>query len=775
MGFLSPEKTFLPPERIKQFYEQYQKQLSSVRTFLQRPLTLSEKIVFSHAINFPHSQQNNQLLLTIDRVAMQDATAQMCILQFMTAGRATVAVPTTVHCDHLIIAKSGADKDLQHALLENSEVYQFLKSAANKYGMDFWKPGSGIIHQVLLENYAVPGQLMIGTDSHTPNAGGLSMIAIGVGGADAVDAMVGLPWNISSPKRIGIHLKGRLNGWTSPKDIILKVAETMTVEGGTGYIVEYFGEGTKTISATGKATITNMGAEVGATTSIFPYDHKTAEYLHATNRSFVADLIETMNLHAELQADPEIEQNPLQFFDEVIVIDLNELEPHVNGPHSPDRARPISALKNEVQTNEWPPILSAALIGSCTNSSYEDMSRAASIAAQAAAHGIIAKVPFMITPGSEQIYKTMRRDGLIDTFERISGTVLANACGPCIGQWSRSDIKQGQKNSIITSYNRNFKKRNDDNPETHAFVASPEIVTAYALAGTLEFNPLAEPLTTDNGTQIFLKPPQGMDLPNQGFVFDTSGYEASIGTGEILINENSERLAFLKPFPPWKPEDFTNLLVLAKAKGKCTTDHISPAGKWLAYRGHLDKISDNLFSGVVNAFWENVGTTVVGNTIVGKGKNILTNEIQPYSAIARHYQKNQQGWIAIGDENYGEGSSREHAAMEPRYLGCRAIIARSFARIAEANLKKQGILPLWFVDKNDYDKIQEEDRITMDNIINIDGRVELDENQPVYLSITHSDGSIDAIPTRHTLTSEQISWFAAGSALNWLRERERRR
>ena len=677
---------------------------------------------------------------------MQDATAQMAILQFMLTGKKSVVVPTTVHCDHLIAAKLGAQQDLEEANLQNKEVYQFLKSSANKYGMGFWKPGSGIIHQVILENYAVPGQLMIGTDSHTPNAGGLGMIAIGAGGAEAMDAMAGLSWTITMPKLIGIQLKGRLNGWTSPKDVILKVAEILTVKGGTGCIIEYFGEGARTISATGKATIANMGAEVGATTSLFPYDEHTAAYLRATRRGFVAALADS--LKEELQADPEVEQNPLVYFDEVIVIDLDRLEPHLVGPHTPDLSRSISSLKGDLEKNNWPLQLSAALIGSCTNSSYEDMSRAAVVARKAAEQGLKAKVSFMVTPGSQQIYATMKRDGLLEVFEQIGGTVLANACGPCIGQWNRQDVPKGVRNSIITSFNRNFKSRNDANPETHAFIASPEIVTAFALAGRLDFNPL---LDTIDGVKLDITAVD--QLPSQGFVFDVSGYEEPSGKGDVMIDPESDRLALLRPFAPWQEKDFSELLVLVKAKGKCTTDHISPAGKWLEFRGHLDKISDNMFSGAVNAFTEKIG----------KGKNLLTEMEENFSSIARHYQNHDRGWIAVGDTNYGEGSSREHAAMEPRYLGCRAVLAKSFARIAETNLKKQGILPLWFALESDYEKILEDDIIDIDNDVAV--------GELVYVTLKHSDGSVEAIEMKHTFSKEQLEWFKHGSALNWLREK----
>ncbi len=739
--------SFLQPEQIKNFYLDYLGKLQEVKEKLNRPLTYAEKILFTHfsTSEFQVQRGKTSIPLQVDRVAMQDATAQMAILQFMLTGKKSVLVPTTIHCDHLIAAKIGAAPDLEEANLQNKEVYQFLKSSANKYGMGFWKPGSGIIHQVILENYAVPGQLMIGTDSHTPNAGGLGMIAIGAGGAEAMDAMAGLSWTITMPKLIGIQLKGKLSGWTSPKDIILKVAEILTVKGGTGCIIEYFGEGARSISATGKATITNMGAEVGATTSLFPYDKNTAAYLRATKRDFVAALADS--LKEELQADPEVEENPLAYFEEVIIIDLGRLAPQVVGPHTPDLSRSISDLKEDVQRNNWPLQLSAALIGSCTNSSYEDMSRAAVVARKAAAQGLKAKIPFMITPGSQQIYATMKRDGLLEVFEKIGGIVLANACGPCIGQWNRQDVPKGVKNSIITSFNRNFKSRNDANPETHAFIASPEIVTAFALAGRLDFNPLADSI---DGVKLEINAVD--QLPSKGFVFDTSGYEEPTGQGNVVVDPQSQRLALLQPFAAWKEKDFVELLVLVKAKGKCTTDHISPAGKWLEFRGHLDKISNNMFSGAVNAF----------NDKVGKGKNVLTGIEGDFSAVARDYQKNSKGWIAVGDTNYGEGSSREHAAMEPRYLGCRAVLAKSFARIAETNLKKQGILSLRFSKESDYDKILEDDLIDIDT--------DLAVGEPVYVTIKHADGSMDVIEMNHTFSAEQLEWFKHGSALNWLRE-----
>jgi aconitate hydratase len=746
--------SFLDSQKITRFYAEYPEKLQHARTLLQRPLTYTEKILYTHATSLQlYKKGNDSIPLQVDRVAMQDATAQMALLQFMLTGKKNVAVPTTVHCDHLIVAKVGAKDDLQEAQIQNNEVYQFLQSASNKYGIGFWKPGSGIIHQVVLENYAIPGQLMIGTDSHTPNAGGLGMLAIGVGGADAVDVIAGLPWNVTMPKLIGVYLTGKLNGWTAPKDIILKVAEILTVKGGTGAIIEYFGEGTKSISATGKATITNMGAEIGATTSIFPYDEHTKHYLNATNRSFISEMITSKGLQQELRADKEVLQNPQTFFDELIAINLDELKSHIVGPHTPDLAHTTGNIGDHTEQNGWPTQLSAALIGSCTNSSYQDMSRAVSIAKQAAMKGVKAKIPFMVTPGSEQIHKTIQRDGQLSVFEEIGAKVLANACGPCIGQWNRQDAAAGTTNSIITSYNRNFKKRNDANSGTHAFIASPEIVTAYALAGTFDFNPLTDPLTTMDGTQFMLEPPTGDDLPQQGFVFDTSGYQKPTGEGNIAVNPDSERIALLTPFQHWKQDDFTSMAILVKAKGKCTTDHISPAGKWLRYRGHLDNISDNMYSGAVNMFTEEVGN----------GLNVLTQQQDDFNTIARFYRQNNQGWVVIADENYGEGSSREHAAMEPRHLGCRAVIAKSFARIAETNLKKQAVLPLWFTNKEEYDIFQENDRITI-------GDITLEVGKPVFLCVTHENGSTENIETTHTLTMEQIAWFTAGSSLNWIRE-----
>ncbi|MBX9691661.1 MAG: aconitate hydratase, partial [Cyanobacteria bacterium] len=694
--------TKLSSKQYKTFYESRREKYNEARSKYGRPLTLTEKILTAHLDHWPAEGVpkggETYSFLRPDRVAMQDATAQMALLQFMQARIDTAAVPTTVHCDHLIQAYAGADEDMTVALEENKEVYDFLRTASAKHGIGFWKPGAGIIHQVVLENYAFPGGMMIGTDSHTPNAGGLGMIAIGVGGADAVDVMVGEAWGVRWPKKIGVHLKGSLNGWTAPKDVILKLAGILTVAGGTGAIIEYFGSGTESISCTGKGTITNMGAELGATTSIFPFDARMAKYLEATERADVARLAEEF---AEfLKADAEVESDPHKYFDQVVEIDLTTLEPHVVGPHSPDIARPISELAKDVKENGWPSELRFALIGSCTNSSYEDMSRAASVAEQGVAKGLKAHCGFLITPGSEQIHQTIKRDGQLERLEEMGGTVLANACGPCIGQWKRDDIKKGDKNSIITSFNRNFQKRNDGNPETYAFIGSPEIVTALAFAGTLDFNPLKDKLKTEDGTEVNLDPPPvSPDLPAKGFISEDSGYiepEANGSHLKVEVKPDSERLQLLEPFSPWSGEDYKNLPVLLKAKGKCTTDHISPAGVWLRYRGHLDKISDNMFIGANNEFAEEPGTT----------KSQVDDSVGTIPEVARQYKANGLGWVAVGDENYGEGSSREHAAMSPRFLGAKAVIVKSFARIHETNLKKQGILAFTFADPKDYDKVR---------------------------------------------------------------------
>lgn len=748
-------------EAIRKLYQGLQEKHAYARKKLGRPLTLSEKILVAHVADVKTQEfvrWKSYLTLLPDWVAMQDATAQMALLQFMLAGRDAVAVPTTIHCDHLIQARVGAAQDLQQALKAHEEVYHFLESSAKRYGIGFWKPGAGIIHQVVLEQYAFPGGLMIGTDSHTPNAGGLGMLAIGVGGADAADVMAGLPWEVKCPKIIGVYLTGRLSGWTSAKDVILKLCGILTTEGGTDRIIEYFGPGTTSISATGKGTITNMGAELGATTSVFPFDDRMATYLRATERKEVAELAE---VHCEaLMADPEVEKDPKRFYDEIVEINLSTLEPYIVGPHSPDVARPISQLALEVRKGGYPEILRAALIGSCTNSSYEDISRAAFVARQAKEARLKTKCYFLITPGSDQIHQTIQRDGQLELLSGIGGTVLANACGPCIGQWKRDDIQAGEKNSIITSFNRNFPRRNDGNAETLAFMGSPEVVTAMALSGTLLFNPLTDPLPAPDGKKVRLSPPEGPELPEQGFVKGKAGYIPPLPEEErkkvqVLVSPMSERLQLLTPFPSWDGKDFERLAVLVKAKGRCTTDHISPAGPWLRFRGHLDRISDNLFLGVVNAF--------VPET--GKGKNWLEGgKIMPLAEIARDYKRQGWGWLVIGDENYGEGSSREHAAMSPRWLGCRAVIAKSFARIHETNLKKQGILPCTFQNPSDYDQILEKDRVSLV------GLQRLTPGEPLTLLLHHPDGNQVTLRLNHSFTEEQIRWFKAGGALNLFRK-----
>jgi aconitate hydratase len=740
---------------IRKFYEQLPQRVADARERVGRPLTLAEKVLFAHwdASNggLPTRGQTT-VRLRPDRVAMQDATAQMAILQFMTAGRREVAVPTTVHCDHLIRAKVGAIKDLQVAETTNHEVYEFLASAANKYGMGFWKPGSGIIHQVILEHYAFPGGLMIGTDSHTPNAGGLGMVAIGVGGADAVDVMVGMPWEVLWPKLVGVRLTGKLSGWTSGKDVILKLAGMLTVKGGTNRIIEYFGDGAASLSATAKATVTNMGAELGATTSIFPFDSRIADYLRATERAEIAGAAEAVAEH--LIADPQVAANPADYYDEIVEINLSELEPHIVGPHTPDLDRPVSQMAAEAKTDGFPTNITAALIGSCTNSSYEDIGRAAHVARQARARGLKAKIPFMVTPGSEQVRATIERDGLLQDLEDIGATVLANACGPCIGQWERTDSAKDEPNSILTSYNRNFPKRNDGSPKTHAFIASPEVVTAYALTGSFETNPLTDPA-------LGLSAPEAEELPAKGFDPGESGYDAPTDdpvTVSVQVDPASERLALLQPFEPVdKVAGYRDLPVLMKAQGKCTTDHISPAGPWLKYRGHLDRISDNMFSGAINAFGAEPGT----------GFNVFTREEnQSLSKIARDYKTRGQGWVAIGDENFGEGSSREHAAMSPRHLGAHVVLVRSFARIHQTNLKKQGVLPLEFADPADYDKIRRDDRLSFKGLDQITSGV------AVTVEIRHADGATETIQANHSLTPEQIAWFMAGSALNLIRQQQ---
>lgn len=746
---------------IRRLYASLDERHAIGRRRLGRPLTLAEKILFAHFIepeNQPLTRGKDEALLTPDRVAMQDATAQMALLQFMVAGREKVALPTTVHCDHLILAKAGAETDLAGAMNTNQEVYDFLRTVSARYGIGFWKPGSGIIHQVVLENYAFPGGLMIGTDSHTPNAGGLGMIAVGVGGADAVDAMVGMPWAVKMPKLIGVRLTGSLSGWTSPKDVILKLAGILTVKGGTGAIVEYFGPGARSISCTGKATITNMGAEIGATTSLFPFDARMADYLRATGRDDVAALAEQHA--AALVADPEVEQHPERFFDRIIDIDLSTLEPHVVGPHTPDLARPISQMAKDARENDYPQDVRVALIGSCTNSSYEDIGRAAHIARQALAHGLKAKSRFLVTPGSDQIYNTIERDGLLEVLEGVGGQVLANACGPCIGQWQRDDIEKGEKNTIITSFNRNFARRNDGNAATHAFIGSPEIVMALAFGGRLDFNPLTDAIPTPDGGELRFDPPVAPELPEKGFAAGLSGYLAPPDDARgvaVAIDPKSERLQRLTPFAAWDGGDITGLRVLLRARGKCTTDHISAAGPWLKYRGHLENISQNLFLGALNDY--------TGES--GRGTDVETGETGvPLPELARRYRDRGEHWLVVGDENYGEGSSREHAAMEPRFLGGRAVVVRSFARIHETNLKKQGMLPLTFAEPADYGKFREDDRV---DILDL---AALAPGSTVRLRLRHADGSEDIIETRHTMTPEQIEWFRAGSALNLIRARE---
>ncbi len=741
-------------DMIKKVYSEFGTKLGKVRKVLNRPLTYAEKILYTHLWEDATKELKrgkDYSELSPDRVAMQDATAQMALLQFMSAGRKSAAVPSTVHCDHLIQAQVGAKDDLLRATDENKEVYQFLESISRKYGIGFWKPGAGIIHQVVLENYAFPGGMMIGTDSHTPNAGGLGMIAIGVGGADAVDVMAGMPWELKWPKIIGVKLTGKMNGWTSAKDVILKLAGLLTVKGGTGAIVEYFGEGATSISCTGKGTICNMGAEIGATTSVFPFDERMSSYLRITDRADVASLAES---NADnLKADNEVIKNPEKYYDQVIEINLSELEPHLNGPFTPDKAWPISKMKQAVKENDFPDKVSVALIGSCTNSSYEDIDRAASIARQALKKGLKTKSQYTITPGSEQVRATIERDGLLETLNKVGGLTLANACGPCIGMWKRMDIKTGEKNTIVTSFNRNFAKRNDGNPETLAFVASPEITTALAIAGSLSFNPITDELVNEKGEKVKLDPPSGEELPPKGFDKGEEGFVAPAKDGsnvEVIVKPDSERLQLLKPFAPWDGKDFVDFPLLLKAKGKCTTDHISMAGPWLRYRGHLDNISNNMFIGAINAF----------SGDAGKVKNTFTGETKSVPEVARDYKAKGVNWIVVGDENYGEGSSREHAAMEPRFLGGRAIIVKSFARIHETNLKKQGMLPLTFANLFDYDKIKEDDKLS------VIGITELAPEKQLKLVIKHKDGSKDEAMLNHTMNKAQIEWFKAGSALN---------
>lgn len=742
-------------EMIKAVYARMGERVEAARKVLGRPLTLSEKILYSHLYKeqplAAFERGKTYVDFAPDRVAMQDATAQMALLQFMSAGIPKVAVPSTVHCDHLILAKTGAKEDLKVANETNKEVYDFLSSVSNKYGIGFWKPGAGIIHQVVLENYAFPGGMMIGTDSHTPNAGGLGMIAIGVGGADAVDVMSGMAWELKMPKLIGVKLTGKMSGWTSAKDVILKVAGILTVSGGTDAIVEYFGEGADNISATGKGTICNMGAEIGATTSIFGYDRHMYDYLAATGRQDVAELADQYK--ANLRSDDDVYANPEKYFDQLIEVNLDELEPYVNGPYTPDLAWPLSKFADAVREKGYPAKLEVGLIGSCTNSSYEDLTRAASLAKQAVDKKLKAKAEFTITPGSEQVRYTAERDGILGIFDQIGGVVLANACGPCIGQWSRHVNDPNKANSIITSFNRNFAKRNDGLSSTHAFVASPEIVTAFAIAGDLTFNPMKDKLVNEEGQEVMLDEPQGLTAPPQGYAVEDAGYQAPAEDGskvQVLVSPSSDRLQILEAFKVWEGTDLKGLKLLIKAKGKCTTDHISMAGPWLKYRGHLDNISNNLLIGATNAF----------NGATNSVKNQLTGEYGEVPAVQRAYKAAGIGSIVVGDENYGEGSSREHAAMEPRHLGVRVILVKSFARIHETNLKKQGMLALTFVDKADYDKVQENDAI------DIIGLTEFAPGKNLTIRLTHADGSVEEFPVKHTYNEQQIGWFKAGSALN---------
>ncbi len=745
-------------EMIQKVYAGFAGKVDAARKAVGRPLTLTEKILYAHLwqgnATAAYERGKSYVDFAPDRVAMQDATAQMALLQFMQAGRSKAAVPSTVHCDHLIVAKDNSAVDLKRAVTESSEVYDFLASVSNKYGIGFWKPGAGIIHQVVLENYAFPGGMMIGTDSHTVNAGGLGMIAIGVGGADACDVMAGLPWELKFPKLIGVKLTGKLNGWTAPKDVILKVAGILTVKGGTGAVVEYFGEGATSMSCTGKGTICNMGAEIGATTSTFGYDESMSRYLKATGRADIAEAADAIREH--LTADPEVYADPKTYFDEVIEIDLDTLEPHLNGPFTPDLATPISQMKEAAAKNGWPTKVEVGLIGSCTNSSYEDISRAVSLARQVAQKGLKTKAEFTITPGSEQVRYTIERDGFLDIFAQIGATVFANACGPCIGMWDRMGAEKQEKNTIVHSFNRNFAKRADGNPNTMAFVASPELVTALAIAGDLTFNPLTDTLTNDKGEQVKLDPPTGYELPEKGFAVDDPGYLAPAADGssvKVAVSPDSKRLQLLDPFAPWEGTDLKGLKLLIKAKGKCTTDHISMAGPWLKFRGHLDNISNNMLIGALNYFNEKTDSV----------KNQLTGEYGPVPATQRAYKAAGIGSIVVGDENYGEGSSREHAAMEPRHLGVRAVLVKSFARIHETNLKKQGMLALTFANKEDYDKILEDDTI------DIEGLLAFEPNKPLQLVLNHADGSSETIQVNHTYNEQQIQWFKAGGALNVIR------
>ncbi|WP_313188533.1 aconitate hydratase [Sphingobacterium siyangense] len=748
-------------DMIKKVYSQYDERITAARQVVNKPLTLSEKILYAHLWDGNATEDYKRGVSYVDfapdRVAMQDATAQMALLQFMQAGRPKVAVPSTVHCDHLIQAKEGADKDLARAKNESSEVFNFLSSVSNKYGIGFWKPGAGIIHQVVLENYAFPGGMMIGTDSHTVNAGGLGMVAIGVGGADACDVMAGLPWELKFPKLIGVKLTGKLSGWAAAKDVILKVAGILTVKGGTGAIVEYFGEGAESLSCTGKGTICNMGAEIGATTSTFGYDESMERYLRATGRAEVADAANVIKEH--LTADAEVYANPEQYFDQLIEINLSELEPSLNGPFTPDLYTPVSRMREEAEKNGWPLQVEWGLIGSCTNSSYEDLSRAASIAKQAVDKGLITKAEFGINPGSEQVRFTADRDGLLKTFEDLNATIFTNACGPCIGMWDRVGADKQEKNTIVHSFNRNFAKRADGNPNTYAFVASPELVAAIAISGDLGFNPVTDTLTNNKGEQVKLDPPVGDELPTKGFAVDDPGYQAPAADGSSVVVDvapTSDRLQLLEPFAPWEGTDLKGLKLLIKAKGKCTTDHISMAGPWLKYRGHLDNISNNMLIGALNFFNEKTDSV----------KNQLTGEYGPVPATQRDYKAHGIGSIVVGDENYGEGSSREHAAMEPRHLGVRAVLVKSFARIHETNLKKQGMLGLTFANKDDYNKIQENDTI------DILGLTTFAPGKPLTLVLHHADGTQEEILANHTYNAQQIEWFKAGGALNIIRKNQ---
>ena len=748
-------------DMIREVYSRFPARVAAARELTGKPLTLAEKILYTHLwdgkADTPFTRGADYVDFAPDRVAMQDATAQMALLQFMQAGKVKAAVPSTVHCDHLIQAKVGANTDLQEAINKNNEVYNFLESVSDKYGIGFWKPGAGIIHQVVLENYAFPGGMMIGTDSHTVNAGGLGMVAVGVGGADAVDVMAGMPWELKFPKLIGIKLTGKLSGWATPKDVILKVAGVLTVKGGTGCIVEYFGEGAESMSCTGKGTICNMGAEIGATTSTFGYDDSMARYLEATGRADVATLANGIREH--LTGDAEVYANPEQYFDQVIEINLSELEPHVNGPFSPDLATPVSQMKAAAEANGWPTSIEYGLIGSCTNSSYEDISRAASIARQAVSDGIEAGATLTVTPGSEQVRYTIERDGFIELFEQIGGEVFANACGPCIGQWARAGADKQEKNSIVHSFDRNFAKRADGNPNTHAFVASPELVTAMALAGSLTFNPLTDTLKTKDGRDVKLAEPTGEELPSRGFAVEDAGYLAPAEDGsrvEVKVNPESERLQLLDPFSPWNGQNIHGARLLIKAAGKCTTDHISMAGPWLRYRGHLDNIANNTLTGAVNAFGGAVNAV----------KNQLTGEVGEVPAVQRAYKAAKVPTLVVGDSNYGEGSSREHAAMQPRHLGVMAVLVKSFARIHETNLKKQGMLGLTFSNEADYDKIREDD------VFNFVDLAAFAPGKQLHIELVHSDGTNETIAVNHTYNEQQIEWFKAGSALNLIKQQQ---